>query len=134
MSYAARVIKSAIESLPLSEQAEWRQAFNQHLLSGGAEAHDLCEGLEVGQVVRGVTAEGNDFEGIVYKVNPTEYTKDVCAVVHVAEYKGDQLNVSRESVKLIQASSKPRKDIFAQFGAWYFEDARFTEFVETFNK
>ena len=99
----------------------------QPALSGGAEARGLCEGLEVGQVVRGVTAEGNNFEGIVFELKP------VC-VVHVAEYTGDQLNVSRESVKLIQASSKPRKDIFAQFGAWYFEDARFTEFVETFNK
>ena len=55
MSSAAQVIKSVIESLPLSEQAEWTQAFNQHLLSGGAKSRDFCEGLEVGQVVRGVT-------------------------------------------------------------------------------
>ena len=38
MSSAARVIKNAIESLPFSEQAHWRKAFNQYLLSGGASA------------------------------------------------------------------------------------------------
>ena len=77
MSSAAQVIKSAIESLPLSEQAEWTQAFNQHLLSGGAESRDFCEGLEVGKVVRGVTAECNDFEGIVYRSNYFKESTDL---------------------------------------------------------